>query len=511
MGMWQEIPILNTLMTAEGGNVVSGTKLTLRGLLFTDDKGAFEGELAEQVPSVQNGGISADGKTITYKLRKGVTWHDGKPVTSADVQYTWQAVMKPDNKVGTRYGYENITAVDTPDEQTAIVRFKDPFASWAILFDVLMPKHVLSAEADFNTAKFHQLPVGFGPFKVTENIKGDHITYEAFDGYWKGRPKIDRLFIKYFGSADAMIQALKAKEVDLTWGTPLPNIPELKTMESQGITTLVQPGTGAERYVFNGDHTQVPLFADKELRMALSLAVDRKIIVDKLLFGLTTIARGDWDNTPWENTQLKLVEYNPELAKQTLDKLGWKPGSDGIRVKDGQKLSFTNITTSGNQLRENVQLLVQQNFKDVGAEMTIQNQRSSELFGSYSAGGLWARGSYQMGGWSQGIALPDPDISARYLTKEIPSDANPSGASQYRYSNPDVDKLFGQAAIELDPEKRKALFFKVQEVMRDEYEFIWLYNTTASWGLQTKVKNFDQTVKTPFGGFHWRAEAWDIG
>ena len=92
-----------------------------------------------------------------------------------------------------------------------------------------------------------------------------------------------------------MVQALKAKEVDLTWSTPLPSIPELKGLESQGITTLVQPGTGAERYVFNGDHKQVPLFGDKDLRMALSLAVDRKTIVDKLLFGLTTIARGDWD------------------------------------------------------------------------------------------------------------------------------------------------------------------------------------------------------------------------
>jgi ABC-type transport system substrate-binding protein len=98
---------------------------------------------------------------------------------------------------------------------------------------------------------------------------------------------------------------------------------------------------------------------------------------------------------------------------------------------------------------------------------------------------------------------------ARYLSKEIPSDAN-RPRSQYRYSNPEIDKLFGQAASELDPEKRKAIYFKIQEVMRDEYQFIWLYNSTASWGLQTKVKNFDQTVKTPFGGFHWRAETWDI-
>ena len=115
-----------------------------------------------------------------------------------------------------------------------------------------------------------------------------------------------------------------------------------------------------------------------------------------------------------------------------------------------------------------------------------------------------------MGGWSQGIALPDPDISARYLSKEIPSESNPAGASQYRDSTPEIDKLFTQAAAELDPEKRKQVFFKIQEVMREEYQFIWLYNSTANWGMQTRVKNFDQTVKTPFGGFHWRAEAWDL-
>ena len=124
IGEWQQVSIMNTLMTSEGGNVTSGVKLALRGLLFTDDKGAPDGELAAQVPSTQNGGISADGKTITYKLRPNMTWHDGQPVTSADVQYTWKAIMQPDHNVATRYGYDRIDAVDTPDPQTVVVRFK---------------------------------------------------------------------------------------------------------------------------------------------------------------------------------------------------------------------------------------------------------------------------------------------------------------------------------------------------------------------------------------------------
>lgn len=510
LGEWQAVSILNTLMTSESGNVLSGTKLTLRGLLFTDQNGEFEGELAQEVPSLRNRGISADGKTITYKLRQGVTWHDGKPVTSADVKFTWQAIMKPENKVATRYGYSGIEAVDTPDPLTVVVRFRESFAPWAILFDVIMPRHILENEPDFNGSRFHQQPVGFGPFKVVENVKGDRIIYEAFDGYWRGRPKIDRIFVRFFGSTDAMIQALKAKEIDLAWLIPLSSIPELKGLEAQGIATLVVPGPGAERYVFNMDHAQVPLFADKQLRKALSLAVDRKTIVDKLLFSQTTIARGDWDNTPWENTRLKPVENNAAEARRILDSIGWRPGADGIRVKDGKRLSFTHTTTSGSQLRENVQLLVQQNFKDVGAEMIIKNQPSAQLFGSYSAGGVWARGGYEMGGWSHGITLPDPDISARYLCKEIASEQNQAGAQWYRYCNPQIDALLAQQPRELDPEKRKDLFFKVQELLLEEYQSIWLYNTSASWGMLTRVKNFDRTLNAKFGGFHWRAEEWDI-
>src|SRR5689334_9014387 len=143
IGEWQPVSIMNTLMTSEGGNVINGTKLALRGLLFTDENGAPAPELATEVPSLENGGISSDGRTITYRLRSGVTWHDGQPVTAADVQYTWQAIMQPDHNVATRYGYDRIGAVDTPDQQTVVVTFNDPFAPWATLFDVVLPQHIL--------------------------------------------------------------------------------------------------------------------------------------------------------------------------------------------------------------------------------------------------------------------------------------------------------------------------------------------------------------------------------
>jgi peptide/nickel transport system substrate-binding protein len=254
----------------------------------------------------------------------------------------------------------------------------------------------------------------------------------------------------------------------------------------------------------------VPLFADRELRRALVLSVDRQTIVDKLLFGLTKIARGDWDNTPWESSAIGPDPYDPTQARRILDGLGWTPGADGIRQKNGQRLAFDNTTTSGSQLRENVQLLVQQNFKDVGVEMNIKNQPTDQLFGTYAAGGVWARGNYQMGGWTTGFSQPDPDLSAHYLCKEIASDDNPGGAQYYRYCNPQVDDLFTQQAAELDPAKRKQLFDQIQQIVHDDYIWIWLYDSTAAWGAQTRVQNFERTVRAPFGGFHWHAEEWDV-
>jgi peptide/nickel transport system substrate-binding protein len=505
--MWQPVPNLNTLMTSETGNVISTSRLVLRGLLFLDDQSNPVGELAAEVPSLKNGGISTDGKTITYKLRKGVTWHDSKPVTSADVKATWDTIMNPNSGVVTRYGYDQINSIDTPDDLTVVIKFKVPFASWATLFDVILPKHLVPDPAQLAKSPFNTMPVGFGPFKITEYAQGDHYSFVAFDNYWAGRPKIDRLYIRVFGDSNAELQALQAKEIDLAWSAPLSAIPDLKKMDAQGITTWVSPNANPEQYAFNMDPAQVPLFADQQLRKALSLAVDCKTIVDKLLFGLTAVGINAWDQNPWQNKNLKPVPYDPAQAKQILDGLGWKPGADGMRVKDGQRLSFTCSTTSGNQQRENVQLLVQQNFKDVGAEMVIKNVPSDTVFGSYSGGGVLARGTYQMAGFSYPLLSPDPDISNRYLCSEKPSDASPTGAQRYRYCNADLDKLWAQQAVELDPDKRRAIVDQIQQILYDQNHAIFLYDSAQSWGLLKRVTGFTVTA---FTGFQLNVHNWDV-
>jgi peptide/nickel transport system substrate-binding protein len=277
-------------------------------------------------------------------------------------------------------------------------------------------------------------------------------------------------------------------------------------MEKSGVRLITTPGANDERYTMNADAKLAPLFADKNLRKALQHAVDKKTIVDKLLYGTTVPGVSEWGGSPWEHKSLPAYTYDPAKAKQMLDGLGWKPGPDGIRVKDGKRLSFKHATTVGNLQRENVQLLVQQMFKDVGVEMVIENKRTAELFGTFQQNGVWSHGTYEMGGWSHGLRVPDPEVSSRYLCREIATASNPAGAQWYHYCNPEVDKLLLEQAKEFDAEKRKATLLRVQEILHDDAYWIWLYRVPLHYTARSEIKNF---VLHPFANFYFNPHEWE--
>ena len=279
--MHEDIEFLNVLYT-QGGNSLSSSKLAQRGLLFTDAESNWVGELATEVPTLENGGVSEDGLTITYKLRDGITWHDGEPVTSADVKATWDMIMNPDYAVITRFGYDRIGSVETPDPLTVVVTFAEPFASWPILFDAIIPKHVIDANAaDLDNSEAMRQPVGFGPFKIVDWKVGESIEYEAFDNYWKGRPKLDRLFIRILPSVDALMQAIEAKEIDIAWAMPASYVtadPRSRAAGNQARHSESRKRGAAcheRRRRIGADLRR------KELRQALQHAVDKQQIIDE--------------------------------------------------------------------------------------------------------------------------------------------------------------------------------------------------------------------------------------
>jgi peptide/nickel transport system substrate-binding protein len=255
------------------GLALSAAKLVQRGLLFYDENDEFTGELALDVPSLTNGGISADGKSITYSLREGVTWHDGAPVTAADVKFTWEAVMDPKNTVISRYGYNQIESVETPDDYTVVVNFTEAFAPWQILFDAILPQHLLADTEDICQSDFSRAPIGFGPLKFVQWEPGDFIIWEANPDFYLGAPKIDRFILRFVPSTEAVLNTIRAGDAEIGWGLNETAIPQLRPLAEQGIETVVAIIPNSHRYIFNMDHEAVPLFADLNVRKAIALSL----------------------------------------------------------------------------------------------------------------------------------------------------------------------------------------------------------------------------------------------
>jgi peptide/nickel transport system substrate-binding protein len=247
------------------------------------------------------------------------------------------------------------------------------------------------------------------------------------------------------------------------------------------------------------------------VRLALQHAIDKQLIIDKVLEVDAMIPYpSEWNGNPYCNTDLEDYAYDPELAKQLLDEVGWRDeDGDGIReahgvgygdFADGTPFSFVHTTTSESTRRENVQLVIQQMYKDIGVDMQIENRRSSILFTTWGQGGGWSHGDFEMGGWSDSIRTPEPEASQRFLCSEIASDDNPGGAQWMRYCNPEVDELLIAQQTELDPEKRKELLWKAQELIHYDAYTIHLYRTLSATAINANLKNFENRPFTSLAG-----------
>jgi peptide/nickel transport system substrate-binding protein len=499
----QDISTMNVVFTA-AGLALSLSKFAQRGLLFYDENDTFTGELAEQVPTVRNGGISTDLKTITYKLKKNVTWHDGKPVTAKDVVFTWKTIMNPANRVISRFGYDLIEDIATPDDFTAVVKFKQPFAPFRVIFDALLPEHILGRVPDINENAFNRGPVGFGPYRAVEWQQGSHITYEANPKYFRGAPKTRRIVARFFPGTEPTIAAVRAGDCDIAWGFGAAHVPELR--RATGYQVVKNELPSSHRYAFNLMHNKVALWSDIRVRRAIAQAIDRRAIIEKLLFGLTEPGTTEWGQTYWENKNVPQLQYDQARARALLDEAGWRPGPDGIRVKDGQRLSFNHTTYTGDQLLADTQAVIQQQLKDVGVEMRIRNLSLPILFAPYRQGGIWAVGDYEMGGWFHGLRNPDPDLSVRFASWERPSDRNPTGAQWYHYANPRVDELLRRQARVFVDADRKRMVDEIQRVIANDYAVIYLWKHAEFYAVRQGVENFKPKA---WGNFYWNMYQWE--
>ncbi len=352
-------------------------------LFYVDEKGAFVAALAAEVPTVENGGISADGLSWKVKLRDDVKWHDGTPFTAEDVKFTLELLVDPNFRSWRKTGHEYVRELTVVSPTEITWKMEKPFAPYPSILasTFITPKHALGSAADRNTAPYNNAPIGTGPFKWKDRVAGDYILLEANADYFGAGPHIGKLIYKYVPDLNVMYTQFKTGDIDvvgLQWITP-DHYDEAKALEGKVVTVV--PGSTVESFTLNMER---PQFKDPKVRQALYHAIDKQSIIDALYYGLPTPTESYVPQQSfYYNPDLPKHEYSMEKAKALLDEAGWVPGEDGIRAKDGVKLAFTCSTTAGNHIREQVQQYMQQSLKDLGIDMTISNLPPAVMWGDY--------------------------------------------------------------------------------------------------------------------------------
>src|SRR5262245_10550354 len=483
---WQGATLLNPHF-ATGTKDQDGSRIFYEPLASWDPDGNLSANLAAEIPSLQNGGVSKDGRSVTWKLKKGVVWHDGKPFTADDCVFTAEWVADPATASRNINTYKDLK-VDKLDSHTIKITFKKPTPFWADAFvgvgGMVLPKHAFegfkgdkSREAPANLK-----PIGTGPYKYVDFKPGDMVRGELFSGYhMPNRPYFDSIEMKGGGDAVSAARAvIQTGEFDYAWNMQV---------EDEILKRLEQGGKGKADIVAGGniEHIQInftdpnkdvdgersslkaphPFLTDPAVRQALNVLVDRASVQEQI-YGRTGIATANFLNQPSRYaSKATKFEFNVEKANQILEAAGWKKGSDGIRAKDGKRLKML-YQTSINAPRQKTQAIVKQAAAKAGIEMELKSVTASVFFSSDVANpDTYAHFSTDIQMFTTTMTQPDPELFMLQFTSwEAASKDNKfQGRNITRWRSEEYDKLFRSAESGLDPVKRAALFIKMNELV----------------------------------------------
>ena len=485
MLLWQAPTLLNP-------HFASGTKDQIASRVFYeplagwDKEGNLIPQLAAEVPTKANGGLSEDGTTVTWKLKKDVKWHDGKPFTADDVVFTWEYAADPATAAYTTGAYKDIK-VEKVDDFTVKVIFAKPTPFWADPFvgvaGMIIPKHHFG---DYKGAKSREAPanlkpVGTGPYKFADFKPGDILQGTRNESYHvKNQPHFDTFEIKGGGDAVSAARAvLQTGEYDYAWDT-LVEDEVLKRMEIGGRGKISAAPAGDIEFVtlnttdpwteVDGERssakTKHPTLSDPAVRQAINLLIDRDSI-QKFIYGRAGAATASFVNEPKQFKSEKLkYEFSIEKANKILDDAGWKKGSDGIREKDGKKLKYV-FQTSINAPRQKVQAIIKQACQRAGIDIELKSVTASVFFSSDVANpDTYTKLYTDIEMYTTTQPQPDPERFLNQFTSwEVASKENKwLGRNVSRYTDPAADEAYKAAQKELDPAKRAALLIKVNEI-----------------------------------------------
>jgi peptide/nickel transport system substrate-binding protein len=475
-----------------------------------DEKNEPFPRLVTEIPSTDNGGISADGTVITMKLRDDITWSDGTPLTAEDFIFTWEMAVSTGNTVATAYPYDNIQSVEAPDPQTVVVTFTQPFAPWlATLWHGILPSHILrpiyEAEGTIDNAEWLRNPtVGCGPFNFAEWESGSYARFVRNENYWGEPPILDEVFIRFVPDDASQVAALKAGDADLGTFISYADVPGLK---DSGLEIMVEPNGYSEwMFLMVNEEKGHPAFLDVNVRKAFAMAIDREAITRDLLLGLPKVPASFWDALPFYNDPpLENYAYDPEAAKTLLDAAGWVDANgDGVREKDGVDLEIDHATTI-RETRQDAQAVMQQQLAAVGIKLNVNAVDDTLYFASYGDNGPAARGEYDIQEWSDGPLFPDPDLYY-WLCDQIPTDENPVGENWFYICDPELDRLIQLQSTQVNVVERQKTISQINQLFYDQVYIIGLWQDPDVYAVNSRLKNVRFSGVTMF----FNIVEWDL-
>lgn len=505
---WQAAVHLNPHY-AGGTKDQDASRIFYEPLAGWDSEGNLVPALAAEIPSRQNGGVAADGKSVTWKLKRGVTWHDGKPFTADDVVFTAAYAADPAAAMITVSIYKDIK-VEKIDSHTVKVSYPKAVPFWAEALvgstGAILPKHVfepfMGAKSRENPA--NTKPVGTGPYKIVDFKPGDTLRAEAYAGYHvPNQPFFDTLEIKGGGDATSAARAvLQTGEYDLAWNLAVED-DILKRLEAAGKGKMAfYTGSDIEFVSLNvtdpwkevdGERASIkskhPAFTDKAVRTAMSLLIDRKGI-QEVIYGRGAVATANFLNNPprFRSPNTK-YEFNIDKANQVLEAAGWKKGADGIRAKGNVKLKFV-FQTSVSGPRQKCQAIIKDACTKAGIELELKSVVAAVFFGGDAANPdtyqkFWA--DVQM--FTTTMTQPDPQtFMEQFTTDQLAQKANKwASRNLVRWTSAEYDATFKAAQVEFDPVKRAAMFIKMNDLVIDDGHVIPLFARPRPYGIVNKL------------------------
>jgi peptide/nickel transport system substrate-binding protein len=473
------------------------SSLTMGWLTKFDHENRPVPYLTTVVPTQANGGISRDGLTITWHLRRGVKWSDGAPFDADDVVFSTKTVLNPANNEVGRDGFDLITKIDEPDKYTVVYHLKKPYASYAATFfgtgganPCILPKHLLGNLPTINDAPYNALPVGIGPFKYQSWKRADSVVMVPDPLFFGPKPKLQRIVFKIVPDRNTVTTQLETHEIDL-W-TPVSPAYYDRVKKIPGLTVDRVPSYYFGHLDLQNTH---PGLDDPNVRRALRLAVDRNEIKDKIRHGIGIVQDNPVSpKNPSFDKAVPTAPFDLAQAGKLLDAAGWKPGPDGIRAKDGHTLNLTFATSTGTPDADSMIELIRANWKKIGVGLSVKHYPSPLMFAPFANGGIVYGGKWDVITFTWG-GDPIGDLSNLYECTQIP----PHGQNDARYCNKTVSDAMEKFKLEYDLAKRQRYANVVQAgiaadapiIVLDILEDIYAHNSDMTGFHPNQVSPFD--------------------